>query len=127
MQSKANEQNAEALRQQIEQRTQADFALELKSAADEQEREIAQRDPDFQHKKPFVIDRFRVLAASEPPQSKQDVSRLITKAYDDVSAAMRAVIKPQPTAPVIKSDQSTTRTNAQPQTLQDVVRANISR
>lgn len=127
MQSEANKQNAEALRQQIEQRTQADFALELKSAADAQEREIAQRDPDFQHKKPFVIDRFRVLADSEPPQSKQDVSRLITKAYDDVSAAMRAVIKPQPTAPVIRSDQSTTRTTAQPQSLQDVVRAHISR
>lgn len=127
MQATANERLANERAQQLEQRTQADFASELRAAADAQEREIAKKDPDFQHKKPFVIDRFRVLAAETPPRSSEDVSRLISKAHDDVTAAMRSMVKPQPTAPVIRSDQSTTRTTPQIRTLEDVVRANLSR
>jgi hypothetical protein len=118
---------AEKARAELEHSTQVARAQELRDAANAQEREISSKDPDFQHKRPFVIDRFRVLAAETPPRSKADVNALIQRAYDDINASMRALVKPQPTQPIVTSGQSTTRTTPQPKTLEDIVRANISR
>lgn len=124
---RAAEHEAAARRatEQLTQRSEIDRANELRAAADACERDIATKDPDFQHKKPFVIDRFRVLASQEPPRNGDDVSALIRRAYDSVNDSMRGMVKPKPTLPTVTSGQSTTRTTPQPKSLEDVVRAHL--
>lgn len=118
---------AEEANNRLAERSEIDHANELRAAADAKEQEIASKDPDFQHKKRFVIDRFRVLAAEAPPRGKDDVSALIGRAYEDVNTYLRGIVKPQPTQPTVTSGQSTTRTAPQPRSLEDVVRANLNR
>ena len=118
---------AEEANNRLAHRSEIDRANELRDAANAKEQEIASKDPDFQHKKRFVIDRFRVLAAETPPRSKDDVSRMLDQAYGDVNTYLRGIVKPQPTQPTVTSGQSTARTTPQPKSLEDVVRANLNR
>lgn len=124
---RAAEHEAAARRatEQLTQRSEIDRANELRAAVDVKARDIASRDPDFQHKLPLLTDRFKALSASAPPRSAAEVHTMLERAYEDVNATLKMMVKLQPTLPTVTSGQSTTRTTPQPKSLEDVVRANL--
>lgn len=127
MLAQTRESEAAAARQQLESAQVSTTVTQFRAAADAFERDTAARDPDYQHKKSFVVDRFRVLAQQNPPATAEDVTALSRKAYEDVNTQMRAFVKPTATAPSAKSDQSSTRSASTPTSILDIVKQNIAR
>lgn len=126
--AKANEARAEVATEQLQNTNTQTLAAGMKTAVQTWEAELKTRDPDYSHKQSFVIDRTRVLAQANPPKSADDAVKLAQQAYDDVTAQMKRIIQPKPaTAATVTSGQSSTRSDANPQNLEDIVRRSLAR
>ncbi|HEY1139936.1 MAG TPA: hypothetical protein VGE88_06985 [Lysobacter sp.] len=126
--AKANEERADTATEQLTQTTAQTLHANMKSAVQTWEADLKTRDPDYSQKQSFVIDRTRVLAQANPPKTPEDAVAIAKQAYDDVNKQIRQFAPAKtPTAAVVTSDKSSTRSAPTPKSLEDIVRQSIAR
>lgn len=124
----ANGARAEVATEQLTQTNVQTLQANMKTAVQTWETDLKTRDPDYLHKQSFVIDRTRLLAQANPPKTPEDAVALAKQAYDDVTRQFsRVVPRKHAVTPSPTSDQSSTRSDPAPKSLEDIVRQNLAR
>lgn len=125
--AKASEARAEVATETLQQTNVQTQQSGMRSAVVAWETDLKTRDPDYSKKKSFVISRTRELAQQNPPNTPEEAVALAKRAYDDVNKQIRQFAPAKQPVTTVTSDQSSTRSDPAPKSLEDIVRQNIAR
>lgn len=97
-------------RQQQDQQAQQQQALrthrqKLVDAATQEEKALAERDPDFKMKLPFIKQRLQLLVQEKRPDSPEAARELVREAYDATTAELAGFARKAPVGRRPRSDE----------------------
>lgn len=114
------QQQQQAQRVQAQQQAQGLMA----QAANQEQQRLAQSDPEFQKKLPWVRDRLQVLIQQSRPQSAEQAAGLVREAYDSVTRDMSGLVprrKEVPKGPSSTQGGGTSTTAREPQSMAEAI------
>lgn len=95
----------------------------MATAADQTAARLAQNDPDYARKEPFVRRELQALIAERQPQTAQDAAMLVQEAYKNATTALsqfapRPEVRPGPSS---TQGRASTQAAREPQTMAEAI------